>query len=168
MKKVLVFGLFSLLIVVLPFKLLKSNTISPKTESSCESKLTLLATKTAEKYIGEIKAVDFSSFPETKTYYTRITEAVKRGVNFSDHYILIPIGCGTDCVLFAVVDAKTGKVIAYDSGRANYHLENKGSYLVLEPVFAGQTREFKKVDENNQLQVVCTETATKDYYQPTE
>lgn len=166
MKKII---LIIILLTLFGFVLLRTNKQESRTkvEPDCKDKM-VSTNKAFEKFEGIPKSVNFSSFPEAKTYYTRITESVKKGVNFSEHYVLIPIGCGTDCVLFAMVDAKTGKVIAYNSGRANYHLVNKGSYFILEPVFAGQTREFYKIDENNQLKVVCTETATKDYYLPTE
>lgn len=167
MKKWLLLGIF-LFITLLILKQSKFKDFSPTVETNCKTRLEAPGNKTTEQFRGTPKSVDFSDFPEAKTYYTRITEAVKRGVNFSGHHILIPIGCGTDCVLFAIVDVRTGKVIAYNSGKANYHLINKNVYFVLEPVFTGQTREFYKIDENNQLNIACTEPATKDYYLPTE
>ena len=164
MKKMLFVGLLLTLIGIVFLKINKQK-LEIQTEPDCEAKM-IATNKVFEKFEATPKIVDFSNFPEAKTYYTRITEFVKRGVNFSSHYVLIPIGCGTDCVLFVVVDAKTGKVIAYNSGKANYHLINKGSYFILEPIFAGQKREFYKIGEGNQLEVVCTEIATKDYYLP--
>lgn len=161
MKKII---LIIILLTLFGFVHLRTNKQESRTkvEPDCEAKIATIST-TLEKFESTPKTVDFSDFPEAKTYYTRITETVKRGVNFSDHYVLIPIGCGTDCVLFAMVDAKTGKVIAYNSGMANYHLVNKGSYFVLEPVHKGQTREYYKVVDDK-LEMVCSEESKTNMY----
>jgi hypothetical protein len=34
----------------------------------------------------------------------------QRGPNFAGHYFVIRWGCGSDCLMMAVVDAETGKV----------------------------------------------------------
>lgn len=165
MKRWLLLGTFLLLVILLVLKQLKFKGSSPAVETNCEAKLEASSNKIIERFDIIPKSVDFSSFPEAKIYYTKITEGVKKGVNFSGHYILIPIGCGTDCVLFSVVDARTSKVIAYNSGKANYHLVNKGSYFILEPVFEGQTREFYKiVEDENFLKMVCSEESKTDMY----
>jgi hypothetical protein len=64
--------------------------------------------------------------PEERQYRTRIREGVstgrgvwtgswkdakeKPGPNFAGHYIVIRWGCGSDCLMMAIVDAVTGKV----------------------------------------------------------
>lgn len=64
--------------------------------------------------------------PEQRLYRTRIREGVstgrgvwtgswknakeKAGPNFAEHYIVIRWGCGSDCLMMAIVDAETGKV----------------------------------------------------------
>ena len=56
--------------------------------------------------------------PEQRRYRTRIRDGVSPGTgkhigpNFSGHYFVIRWGCGSQCVMMATVDAKTG--IVYD------------------------------------------------------
>lgn len=116
-----------------------------------------------DEYNGVPKPVDFSGFPEAKTYHTRITETVKKGVNFAGYYSLIGFGVGTDNVGFAIVNLKTGKVIAYNPVSPSYHLQNYGSYFVLEPVYLGQTREYYKIVDDK-LELACSEVSTADMY----
>jgi hypothetical protein len=68
------------------------------------------------------------SSPEIRRYRTRIRNGVstaadvwngswrnpikKEGPNFAGHYFVIRWGCGSECVMMAIVDAKTG--IVYD------------------------------------------------------
>ena len=60
---------------------------------------------------------------EQRLYRTRIREGVSMGIgverdgkedqpgpNFAGHYIIITFGCGSPCILMAMVDAVTGKV----------------------------------------------------------
>jgi hypothetical protein len=49
----------------------------------------------------------------SKAFRTKIRQAVTKGPNFADHYILALWGCGTGCVMFSIVDAMDGRV--YDS-----------------------------------------------------
>jgi len=46
----------------------------------------------AEQYKGPIAAPDFSSNPRTREFRTRITEAMKQGVNFAGHYVIAESG----------------------------------------------------------------------------
>jgi hypothetical protein len=64
--------------------------------------------------------------PEQRLYRTRIRQGVSKGrgvwngswkdakerpgVNFAGHYTVIRWGCGSNCLMMAVVDAKTGRV----------------------------------------------------------
>ena len=75
-----------------------------------------------------IPATPILQTPEQKRYSTRIREGVsigrgvwsgswkdakeQRGPNFAGHYFVIRWGCGSDCLMMAVVDAGTGKVYA--------------------------------------------------------
>jgi hypothetical protein len=87
--------------------------------------------------------------PEERRYRTAIENGVrkgfgvlhepegteKRGPNFAGHYIVVQWGCGTECLQYAIVDAKDGAIyqppvpgshIAYfDSGRLDYRLRSK-------------------------------------------
>jgi hypothetical protein len=73
-------------------------------------------------------AVPVLSTPEMKQYRTRIRNGVStgtdvwigswknpiktKGPNFSGHYFVIRWGCGSQCMMMATVDAKTGVVYA--------------------------------------------------------
>lgn len=46
---------------------------------------------------------------DDRMYRTRLREASKEKPNFAGHYIVTFWGCGTECVMGAVVDAKTGR-----------------------------------------------------------
>jgi len=43
-------------------------------------------------------------------FRTKLREGAKKGPNFAGHYTVITWGCGTDCRLVAIVDARTGRV----------------------------------------------------------
>lgn len=43
-------------------------------------------------------------------FRTRLREAAKDKANFAGRYILTAWGCGTTCLMGAVIDAKTGNV----------------------------------------------------------
>jgi hypothetical protein len=48
--------------------------------------------------------------PNSKTFRTKIRQAVASGANFADHYTLVLWGCGAGCVMFSIVDAVDGRV----------------------------------------------------------
>ncbi len=58
----------------------------------------------------KIKSVNFKMNPGAGDYRTRISDAMKRGVNFAGHYVLTGWGCGTGCINAAVIDTRTGSV----------------------------------------------------------
>lgn len=43
-------------------------------------------------------------------FRTRLREAAREKPNFAGRYILTTWGCGTSCLMGAVIDAKTGRV----------------------------------------------------------
>jgi hypothetical protein len=47
---------------------------------------------------------------DTRTFKTRLREALKGKPNFAGHYIVTGWGCGTGCQLGAVIDARSGRV----------------------------------------------------------
>ena len=47
---------------------------------------------------------------DDRMFRTMLREASKEKPNFAGHYILTAWGCGTTCMMGAVIDAKTGKV----------------------------------------------------------
>ncbi len=47
---------------------------------------------------------------QARYYRTRIRRRAKDGPNFGGHYTVVTWGCGSGCLRFAVVDARTGRV----------------------------------------------------------
>jgi hypothetical protein len=63
----------------------------------------------AEIYKGKNAPLKLSR--DDKMFRTRLKWAVdNQKPNFAGHYILTTWGCGTSCIMGAVIDAKTGKV----------------------------------------------------------
>lgn len=50
------------------------------------------------------------SSPEAREFRTRLKEAARQKPNFAGHYIVAKWGCGSGCIMPAILDAKTGKV----------------------------------------------------------
>lgn len=87
------------------------------------------------KYVPDPEAPRFGDFPvKTKftevpappnfktnrdalLYRTAITDGAKKGPNFSGEYTVIEYGCGTDCQLHTIVNAKTGAIVSYNDGK---------------------------------------------------
>jgi hypothetical protein len=62
----------------------------------------------SEAYIGQNAPIVLKR--DDMMYRTRLREAAKEEPNFAGHYILATWGCGAQCLMGAVIDAKTGKV----------------------------------------------------------
>jgi len=60
-------------------------------------------------FVGENAPVIIAS-PRARMFRTVIREWAKDKPNFAGHYIVAKWGCGTGCVRYAVIDARTGKV----------------------------------------------------------
>ncbi len=66
-----------------------------------------------EIYTGKTTPIILSS--RDKMFRTRLRWAAKNvKPNFAGHYILTTWGCGAECLMGAVIDAKTGKVYWWD------------------------------------------------------
>ena len=63
--------------------------------------------KVDEVYTGETAKPVFND--KTSQFRTRLKEAAEGEVNFAGRYILAAWGCGTDCLMGGVIDAKTGE-----------------------------------------------------------
>lgn len=63
-----------------------------------------------EIFKGIPAKVDLNSDDQAHSFRTRLRQGAKEGPNFAGHYTLVFWGCGSSCQMFAVVDAKTGKV----------------------------------------------------------
>lgn len=64
----------------------------------------------AQAYSGNVRSPDLSSHPDARTYRTRLRNAAKGGVNFSGDHVLVTWGCGGQCLMGAVINARSGYV----------------------------------------------------------
>lgn len=56
------------------------------------------------------KAIDFRHSRGAETFRTRLTDGLRRGVNFAGHYVVVGWGCGTGCISGGIIDARNGRV----------------------------------------------------------
>jgi hypothetical protein len=67
----------------------------------------------SEAYVG--KTAPLALARDDRMFKTRLAWAAKnQRPNFAGHYILTTWGCGTTCLIGAIIDAKTGKVHWWD------------------------------------------------------
>jgi len=62
----------------------------------------------SESFTGKTAPLVLSR--EARTYRTRLNEAARQKPNFAGHLIVTTWGCGTECVMGAIIDAGTGRV----------------------------------------------------------
>lgn len=76
-----------------------------------------------DNFKGKIVLPNFKTDKGSNVYRTRIRKGMANGPNFSGHYNLIEIGCGSSCRFGILIDANTG--LRYDfplGGEENYQL----------------------------------------------
>ena len=59
---------------------------------------------------GHPAPVDFGPTPGWRSFRTVLREGARFGPDFAGHMTVVTWGCGSDCVQFAVVDARTGRI----------------------------------------------------------
>jgi len=62
------------------------------------------------QYKGPRAAPDVKTLLRSRQYRTMIREGCKEGPNFAGHYSIIQWGCGTACISYAIIDARSGEV----------------------------------------------------------
>ncbi|MBX9620531.1 MAG: hypothetical protein K2X28_00615 [Alphaproteobacteria bacterium] len=97
-----------------------------------------------EAYKGKVSPVDLKSYPEAYKYRTRLQDGVKAGPNFAGHYVVVTIGCGTNCQSQWIVDANNGKVLGkfFSSLGATYRIDS--NLLILNPPTEGLKQKYKE------------------------
>jgi hypothetical protein len=66
---------------------------------------------------------------QARMYRTVLREGAKHGPNFAGRYTIVTWGCGTSCIEFAIIDARTGNVyfpsfyVAFGSGLKQERLQ---------------------------------------------
>jgi hypothetical protein len=81
---------------------------------------------------ARVRTIDFKKNPDARSFRTRLSEALRRGVNFAGHYVVAGWGCGTGCISGANIDARTGNVFWPEQFNAIGVLFSKGEYA--EPI----------------------------------
>jgi len=86
-----------------------------------------------EVYTGVIAEVKFGNerFPEADEFKSVISETVAKGTNFAGHYAMAEWGCGTNCQDHAIVDVKTGEIVAFGIPSEAGLSFNAGSSLIM-------------------------------------
>jgi hypothetical protein len=70
----------------------------------------------AEHYKGPTAPVDLRSESQARRFRTVLREGAPKGPNFAGHLTIVSWGCGTNCQVFAIVDARNGRVRFPDFG----------------------------------------------------
>ncbi len=61
-------------------------------------------------FAGTPAPVDLASDPDARRFRTRLREAAEEAPSFADHYSVAQWGCGSNCHVVAIIDAKSGTV----------------------------------------------------------
>ena len=61
-----------------------------------------------ESFSGKTASLVLSR--EARMYRTRLNEAARQKPNFAGHFVVTTWGCGTECIMGAIIDASTGRV----------------------------------------------------------
>lgn len=123
-------------------QIFKENNLSKKEEqktviskSVCDEMMKTWKLNPIEIYEGKPTKVDFSTYPEAKMFRTTITEQALKGPNFAGHYTFATWGCGTSCLMYAIIDSISGKVVLmngpYEEEQLTPHFDINSRLLVL-------------------------------------
>jgi len=96
-------------------------------------------------YKGKIAPIDLKSHPEAYKYRTHLKNETKKGVNFAGHYIITSHGCGTNCYVYWIINAKTGKVINRINSELGASYKLNSSLLILNPSESVQEKDKKNI-----------------------
>ena len=73
-------------------------------------------------FSGRPAPVDLSSNPVARRFRTVLRQGARSGPNYAGHLTVVTWGCGTSCIVIAVVDARSGRVFSSPVG-AGYGVE---------------------------------------------
>ena len=76
----------------------------------CESKTPTFEEYKTQVYGGKARPIVFRGNRDAWMFRTRLRRARKSPANFAGHFIFTTWGCGTSCVVGALINAKTGRV----------------------------------------------------------
>lgn len=64
----------------------------------------------ARTYTGRPGRLNLGKDRQARLFRTQLAQGLKKGVNFAGEYTLVGWGCGTQCLTYAVVHTRTGRV----------------------------------------------------------
>lgn len=118
----------------------------------------------ADAFDGRVANVRFSGHDELLPYAATIVDTASRGVNYAGHYVVAEWGCGLNCQDHAVIEAKTGKIVASDlvtKFGASYDINSR--LLILNPRFsriasltqATTSRTYYYLEDRGSMSRIC-------------
>jgi hypothetical protein len=66
--------------------------------------------RVAKTFSGRPADVNLLSHPKARLFRTMLKLSAEKGPNFAGHYTIGTWGCGSDCRMLAVIDARSGRV----------------------------------------------------------
>jgi hypothetical protein len=70
--------------------------------------------------VTQYAPVDWTSYPETKDFKTRILEAYQTNeISFAGYYVVSIFGCGAGCIMGFMIDVRDGKIYDLPLGEEN-------------------------------------------------
>jgi hypothetical protein len=116
-----------------------------------------------QNFKGKPAPVNLASHKEARMFRTNLRNGAKEGPNFAGHYTVVVWGCGTSCLSFAIVDARTGRVYFPDfavysteDDSIGYRLNSRLFIADAEPDGEMSKRNYYKW-ENNRLVLIYSE-----------
>jgi len=67
-------------------------------------------------YRGPVADINLASNVEARRFRTVLRQGTRGGPNFAGHMTVVKWGCGTSCIVVAVVDARNGMVYSSPKG----------------------------------------------------
>jgi hypothetical protein len=85
---------------------------------SCEQRLVGTDFSVNEIFAGPtvMPRLDRRTTPNEWRFRTRIRKGAAEGPNFAGHYTVMTWGCGTECQMHTILDAKTGRFVKFGYG----------------------------------------------------
>lgn len=186
MKKQITITLLILIVIILGYILLTQpeEATAPlpqqtSQETSCNPDFSEYAIE-REIYQGEIAEVDFDTYPDARTFQTRIREGVSEGANFAGNYAIASWGCGTNCQGHAIVNVENGSIlpiplvswfdISYSPTSTLLIVNPQENIPAQSDLFAEVTTEYLSLEDNALVPICETETKPQEtpipFYSP--
>lgn len=131
----------------------KNSTIVEEEEEELELTDSVNFAKYAVEEVSNLKKapIDFSSYPEARSFRTRIIEGYKEmEVNFAGHYVATYFGCGASCIMGFMVDVNDGKIydLPLGEGKMCFWAMDRALHLASSKLFISSICKQNENDKN--------------------